>query len=217
MRLEVIDTVSLLQHLQDERVALFVSDIREVPASDQWQVEPLGDMVGAIYCRSSHPLANASEISLADLKDQFLAAPRMPAPLKRQMHEFLMGATGVAPRLALESESITALREFALNTDTLLMAPHEVVRSDIEAGRMRQLYLREFGPLGLDTPLRSSLGMVWLRDRTPSMSTRILIDLLREQARRSLLPSTTALANTAGLSPTTKPDLSVDQVACAKC
>ena len=189
IRLEVIDTASLLQHLHDERVALFVSDIREVAANDQWHVEALGDTVGAVYCRATHPLAQDNELSLADLKNQFFASPHLPQPLMRRLREVFTSAMGEAPRLALECESVAVLREFALNTDTLLIAPHDVVRGDIEAGRLRQLHVREFGPLGLETPVRSALGMVWLRDRTPSTSTRILIGLLREEARRSLLPN----------------------------
>lgn len=188
VRLEVVDTVSLLQHLHDERVALFVSDIREVPEHEQWNVESLGVSIGAVYCRAAHPLAARSELTLAELKDQFIASARLPAPLTRRLREFLEAAPGGLPKVALECESVAVLREFVLSTDALLFAPHDTVRGDIEAGRMRQLHVREFGPLGAETPLRTELGMVWLRDRTPSTSTRILMGLLRDEARRVLLP-----------------------------
>ncbi len=188
VRLDVADTMTLLQHLQQERIALFVSDAREVPTNDQWIVEALGDFTGALFCRAEHPLAARGELSLADLRGQPFASVRIPTPMLRHVRKVLEGSSGGELKLALECESTAVLREFVLQTDTILLAPQPTLRADLEAGRMRQLHVREFGPLGGDTPLRSSLAMVWLRERTPTTSTRILIDILRQEAERTLLP-----------------------------
>jgi len=188
VRLDVADTMTLLQHLQQERIALFISDAREVPTNDQWIVEPLGDYTGGLFCRAEHPLASRAELSLSGLRGQPFVSVHIPTPMLRHVRKVLEAGNAGELKLALECESTAVLRQFVLQTDTILLAPQPTLRAEIEAGRMRQLHVREFGVLGNDTPLRSSLAMFWLRDRTPTTSTRILIDLLHQEAARTLLP-----------------------------
>ena len=71
---------------------------------------------------------------------------------------------------------------------SLHRAPQDVLALDVAGGRPRRLPVPEFDRLGRRTPLRMELGLLWLRDRTPSAVAMQLADPVRERAHATLWP-----------------------------
>lgn len=187
VKLVITQSLGLLKQLLDEELDFFMADIRELPGSEQCIVAPLGTGTGAVMCRAEHPLVGRTDLSLADLRQERFASVHLPPSVSRQLASLIQPGHAGEMALALECESVGVLREYALGTDAIVFAPEDVFGVELESGRMRRLRIREFDALGARTPLRMELGLVRLRDRTPSMSMQILTDLVAELARAQLL------------------------------
>lgn len=186
VQLEIGRPLVLQHQLLAEQLDFFVCDLSELPAHDQCVVEPLGAVLGVLFVRAEHPLASRDVVRLAELRGQRFAGVHVPRPLARRIGQ-LFGAdeAGLLP-LALECESTMVLREYVLRHDVLLSAPPQAFALEEAAGRLRRLKVPELDGLGARTPLRMDLGLVSLRERTPSPATALLADLLRAEARATL-------------------------------
>jgi DNA-binding transcriptional LysR family regulator len=189
VRLDVSHTQVLLEQLQDEALAFFVSDTRELPAGTAWQVEPLGIGSGGLFCRAAHPLARRRDLTLADLKQAPFASVRLPAPLRQRLSGLIKFDDPGGFDVTLQCESVAALLEYTLQSDAVLIAPEPLLREHLAAGRLVELKVPRLAGSGRRGPLTMELGLVWLRERTPTMSARILMDLVRERASRVLSPA----------------------------
>ncbi len=191
VRLDVSHTQVLLEKLQDEALAFFVSDTRELPPGSAWQVAPLGTGTGGMFCRAAHPLARRRDLTLADLKQAAFASVRIPAPLRQRLDALVKsdGEDGLA--VALQCESVAVLLEYTLQSDVVLLGPEPLLHEHLAAGRIVELKVKGLSGAGRRGPLTMELGLVWLRERTPTMSARILMGLVREQALRVLIAPAT--------------------------
>ncbi len=187
VKMVITQSLGLLKQLLDEELDFFMSDTRELPANENCIVEPLGSAIGAMMCRAEHPLACKPDLALADLCTERFAAVHLPASVSRQLGALILPGQNKALELALECESVVVLREYALGTDAIVFAPEDVMGVELESGRMCRLRIKELEALGSSTPLRMELGLVRLRDRTPSRSMRTLMDLVWSCARSQLI------------------------------
>ncbi len=186
VRLDVSHTQVLLEQLQDEALAFFVSDTRELPPGTAWQVAPLGTGTGGMFCRAAHPLARRRDLTPADLKQAAFASVRMPAPLRQRLGALVKADVEGGLDVALQCESVAVLLEYTLQSDVVLLGPEPLLHEHIAAGRLVELQVKGLSGTGRRGPLTMELGLVWLRERTPTMSARILMGLVREQALRVL-------------------------------
>ena len=192
--LEVAQSLVLQQQLLDEQLDFMLADVSELPAHARCRIEPLGTFTGALYARREHPLAGRSGVTLTELRQARFASVHLPAPISRRIAS-MFGADedGLLP-LALECESVLALCEYALSHDVVVIAPQDVLELQLAAGRMHRLQVPELDRLARRTPLRMDVGLVWLRERTPSMAVTLLAEEVRRQAQAIALPPRAASA-----------------------
>ena len=74
--------------------------------------------------------------------------------------------------LALECDDVDILKGVALDSDSVLAAPHAAVVREVAAGELHQLNVK--GAAGLS----SDAGIVTLRGRTPSPMASLIISRL---------------------------------------
>lgn len=188
VQVEIGQPLVLQQQLLDERLDFMLADLSELPEHAQCRVEPLGAAIGALYVRRQHPLAARAEVTLAELRQARFASVHLPAPISRRLGaQFGADASGCM-QLALECESALVLRQYALRQDVVVIAPLDVLALELAGDRLCRLRVPELDGLGARTPLRMELGLVWLRERTPSTAVMLLAAELRRQAQASLLP-----------------------------
>jgi DNA-binding transcriptional LysR family regulator len=186
VRLDVNDWRTLLQHLDEERIDFYIADIRELPVREDCIVETLGWLTGSLYCRADHPLAARSGLRIADLKSSRFASVHMPDAMKRTLDELMEARGGGSLALALECESLVILRDLVLRSDVIMLAFPGAVQLEVHANLLRRLAVQEFDAMGVRTPLRTELGLVRLKDRTPTPASELLMALVREESRKKL-------------------------------
>lgn len=187
VKMVVTHSLGLLNQLLNEEVDFFLADRRELPEHESCVVQLLGTATGAMMCRTEHPLVGRKDLCMADLRGERFATVHLPVAVSRQLASMISPGQKGGLALALECESVVVLREYALGVDAIVLAPEDVMGVELESGRMRRLRIRELEALGPRTPLRMELGLVHLRERTPSMSMRILMDLVTLRARSQLI------------------------------
>ena len=97
--------------------------------------------------------------------------------------------------IALECESTMILRDLALASDTVMLAFPKAVQHDVDAGLLQRLAVQELDAMGIQTPLRTELGLIRLKERTLTPASNIFMQLVRDEAKRKLggvKPSRTA-------------------------
>lgn len=190
LRLEVADSRTLLQRLDDEQIDFFIAEIRELPAREDCSVEKLGWLAGGLYCRAGHPLASRKNLRLADLKDVRFASVHMPDAMKATLDRRMQAQGASEFPIAFECDNFVVIRELALASDVVALAFPNVVRCEVDAMLMKRLTVSEFDAHRTRTPLRTEFGLVRLKERTPTPASEILIQLIHAEAGGVLDPAT---------------------------
>ena len=180
-RLDVDHSAALLQRLEDEEIHVFLSDVHEIPSNGPWAIELLGSYHSTVICRAGHAIATRSCIEVEDLAQLELASVHIPQPLHQRLAKVWGYPQIERLPIVFECESVTALREFLLHSDAVVIAPPALFRHELESGLLTQLTVQQWLPLERN-PMRVDLGMVWLSDRTPTSAMRMLMDLVRKEA-----------------------------------
>lgn len=185
VRLDVADSHTLLQHLDEERIDFFIAEIRELPQRDDCTVTRLGWLAGALYVRVGHPLTSKAKLRLADLKGARFASVHMPEAMKKALDGLVAPHDG-SFTIALECESTVILRDLALASDVIMVGFPNAVQREVDAGLLQRLVVHELDLMEVRTPLRTEFGLVRLKDRTPTPASEILMRLIRSEAKRKL-------------------------------
>lgn len=188
-RLAISDAWSLLQQLREEKLDFFLAEMHGIPTSELLVVQPLGRLTGAFFCRKEHPLAGKSGLRIADLAGASFVSVHMPAELRRTLGKLITADENGDLPIAVECESLAILREFVLASDVVLVATDRAMQTEIAAGTIRKLAMRELDVPSEQTPLATDFGMVYLRDRTPTTASQILMDLVRAEAAKVQEPA----------------------------
>jgi DNA-binding transcriptional LysR family regulator len=175
VQLKVDNWWSLLALLNSEKLDFFISDIRELPQHEDISIQPLGTLTGALYCRPGHPLAGKGSLGLADLKDGKFASVYMPDVVRDALSALLGPAPGGRFSTAFECENTVVARELVRRSDLILLSCHDAVALEVEAGCLVKLPVQELSTLGADTPLRTEIGVVRLKDRTLTPASELLL------------------------------------------
>lgn len=197
VRLEIGQSLALQQWLMNEQIDFFIADLSELPPNDQCVIERLGSAPGTLYVRAEHPLAQQDAVSIEQLRHQHFAGVHLPRPLSLRLGTlFGADAEGLLP-LVLECESAYVLREYMLRHDVIVSAPRDTFELEVGTGCLKRLRVPELDALADDPPLRMDVGLVWLRERTPSPAVTQLAELVRARARKSMMayPKAGATAN----------------------
>jgi DNA-binding transcriptional LysR family regulator len=175
LRVEVSNWSLLLERLRDEDIEFFVSDVRDLPPDATLEVQSLGRQAGGFYVRSGHPLAD-QPCKAAQLWAYGIAATRLPAGVKAALGRLLGLPPGQMPPIALECDDVSLLRAAALSTDTVLAVTDAAARAEVESGSLVPLRVQDL------PALFSEMGVVSLRNRSPSPMARRAIDCIARVA-----------------------------------
>jgi DNA-binding transcriptional LysR family regulator len=175
LRVEVGNWTQLLEQLGAERIEFFVADTRGLPLDATLDVQPVGRQQGAFFVRAGHALAGRP-CTLEQMWAHGVASTKLPAPVKAALGQLLKVPPGQEPGFALECDDVPQLRAVALETDTVLGATRVALRDDLAAGRLVELQVTGLPPLYAD------MGVVSLRNRSPSPLARQAIQLIAEVA-----------------------------------
>lgn len=182
VRLDVDSSSSLLRRLRSESLDFFVSDIREIPAASDLAIQPLCTLTGSLFCRPDHPLLATHPLELSDLATARFASVHLPGAVRSELLLHMAPFSGAGFPVVLECESATVSREFALQTDVIVVSSHEALRLELACGALRELVVRPFAELGMRTPLRTEIGVVRLSARTRSPASELLLELVCARA-----------------------------------
>ncbi len=177
LRVEVGYWHSLLQHLQQERIELFVGYPGPTVNDPDFTVTPLARQSASIFCRADHPLAAVRQPSARQVPAYPWAMVQLPDALAVRLRG-VFGAGSRAPLpLALSCDNQTVLREAMLTSDTLLFTWSAWMAGDVRAGAAVDLgrRLRPALPadmMGLDCAIVQRAG------RTASPAAQRLVALL---------------------------------------
>ena len=169
LRLEISNWQQLLARLRDEDIEFFVADTRDVPAEPQLQMRPLHRQAGGFYVRAGHPLAAKRTVPIAQVWRHGVATVRLPKDVRLALSRLLELASPADLPLALECDHVDVLKAVALESDTVLAAPHSALVDELAAGLLRRL------PVTGLPKLESRMGIVTLRGRTPSPMADLII------------------------------------------
>jgi DNA-binding transcriptional LysR family regulator len=199
VRLDVDNWSSLLRRLRSEQLDFFVSDIREIAQAGDIAIQPLCTLTGSLFCRPGHPLLAKQPLEFADLATARFASVNMPALVRSELFMHMAPYSGGGFPIVLECESAAVTREFALQTDVVVISCREVLRLELECGALQELVVRPLLELGSRTPLRTETGVVRLSGRSRSPASELLLESLRTQAEQlrvgqGLSPTRTRLA-----------------------
>ena len=163
-----------MDRLRKEDIEFFVADVRSFPDEAGLIVESLGRQAGRFYVRVDHPLARPC--TLNELWAYGVAATRLPQGLKAALGQLLGLPKGEEPPLALECDDTQILRSVAIASDTVLATTDAAARPSVEAGSLRALDVKNL------PPLFSEMGIVSLRNRTPSPMAQLAIESFKRVA-----------------------------------
>lgn len=174
IRVQVSNWELLMDRLRKEDIEFFVADVRSFPDEAGLIVESLGRQAGRFYVRVDHPLARPC--TLNELWAYGVAATRLPQGLKAALGQLLGLPKGEEPPLALECDDTQILRSVAIASDTVLATTDAAARPSVEAGSLRALDVKNL------PPLFSEMGIVSLRNRTPSPMAQLAIESFKRVA-----------------------------------
>lgn len=175
LRVSVGNWQGLLALLQAEALEFFVADVRDLPLDATLDLTPLPSQSAGFFVRAGHPLAGRP-CHLTEVWAHGVATFRLPLAVKAGLAVMLGLGPGQDPPQALECDDVPLLRRLALDSDTVLGSTHALTADDVAAGRLIPL---EISPL---PPLVVAMGLVSLRNRSPSPLARRAMDLIRQAA-----------------------------------
>lgn len=183
---EVVESNALLEKLLAAGLDFFVGEHGELPRHEDIRIESLGRLTLGFYCSAHHPLASRELISLADLDSYRVASVHIPQPLQLDLARRL-GIQKV-PELSLQCGGLSLLRDYVLSSDAVLLGADRPFRLELQQGLLVPLHIRELAKPGEAnmSAWRVEMGLVYLASRTPTPSSRILMDLIRDQACQQL-------------------------------
>jgi len=181
LRICIDDNDHLIEALHARNIDFFIADISISDSYEEFEIIPLYRQRIVYFCRPGHPLLKRTEISLNDLHDYRLAAPKnvghapyrygkkgiMTAEISRNKHG----------GFAIECESYPMLKKIVQSSNCLSIAPIAVIVDELQAGALAELSVEE-------SEFYSQPGVVYLRKHTLSPAAEALIVELAVSAKR---------------------------------
>ncbi|WP_179404461.1 LysR family transcriptional regulator [Burkholderia guangdongensis] len=166
----------LLERLRKEEIEFFLADTTELPDDGTLEIRLQGEHRVLFYVRAGHPLASRP-CTVADAWRFGVASVKSPDPMKARLAAMLGLPAGQTPTLALECDNLEILKAVALATDTVLSATNALVRAELDAGRLVPLTVTDAASM------QTNMGIVSLRNRTPSPMAQLVIAAIERFAR----------------------------------
>lgn len=166
----------LTRLLRQGDIHLFIADIEELMDQPDLIIEKLPTGKNIFVCRPQHPHAPVGILTPEDLLEYPLVLTSLP---RRYVRWFMENAPeGMAPEayyksiLRIRCENFEVLRNITRRTNYITCGPEILFREDMDSGRLVKLDFEGF------STLNTSVGVVYLKNRTLPPSGRALIECL---------------------------------------
>lgn len=167
----------LLAQLKAEEIDFFMGDMRTIRSDADLVVTPLVQMEAAFFARPGHPLLGEAVITPAMLLTHGIASVRAPRDVKVALGK-AMGLQNDAPvPQVIELDDLGALRDIAMQTDTVIGCAVAATHDDVAARRLVRLNVPAM------PSIHAMIGIVVLRGRTLSPMAQWACDHLQQRAR----------------------------------
>ena len=186
LRVEVNNWQLLLERLLAEDIDFFVSDVRDLPASPKIRIASLGRQPGRLYARRKHPLAGR-KCRFPAVWEFGVAATRLPSAVTAALSRLRERPVHETSTPVIECDDVALLRQLAVTTNTVIAVTDAAVRADVSSGALVPIDV-----IGMPE-FFSEMGLVTLRDRTPSPMARRAMDCIRQVADEVNRPAGAAL------------------------
>ncbi len=123
-----------------------------------------------LACPPEHPLAQAAEVSLQDLKSQSLIAFAPNLRIRHEIDRFLRHM-GITMKIAAEFDNIDSVKHGMEVNEAVAFLPEPTVREELESGAL-------FAPGCPWLRLSRPLGLIQRRDNTLTRTARGVMELI---------------------------------------
>ena len=169
-----VEKPSILLALLDEgEISFLVADLRHMEIGTRHLVRPLRFRRFGVFCRAGHPLVEEAQLAFARLGHYPKVASMLPCELRAVLCG-LWGRDGAA--LNMETSYNDLLPKIVASSDSLGVAPLEMIEPLLESGHFRLLRCSDAPPLFLDGG--ACLGIVQRSEQPLSEAARCMIDAL---------------------------------------
>ena len=175
LRVEVNNWDAMIERLHAEEIEFFIAEVRALAPDSTHEIRSLGRQRGGFHVRAGHPLAGKS-CTFATAWSYGVAGTRLPPAVKTALANLLGLTAGSELSLALECDDVELLQRVALSSDTILGITDAAASAAVEAGTLLPLKIKRM-PI-----LYSEMGIVSLRNRSPSPMAGRAIELITEVA-----------------------------------
>jgi DNA-binding transcriptional LysR family regulator len=169
LRVVVGNWALMLEQLRDESIEFFVADISDLPSDPDLLISPLKQEFGGFYVRAGHPAAAGGSVSLKELWHYGVAGVRFSTPVRTALAKLLGARPNAAIRVAVECDNVEVLKRVARVTDTVIAVTHLSVASDVAAGTLVPVHVKNLPKLFAD------MGIVAMRGRSLSPMAELIV------------------------------------------
>lgn len=141
------DTLSLLDELRSEKLDVIVGEGRDLPLQSlEFDMTPIPQQQGRVFCRAGHPILDMSHITFQDLLPFRFAGAHFPVNVLDQLalHFGLKDRSEI--EIAVVSDNISVQRDSVIYSDLMLLSTRGCVRDSLAANLIVEL------PLDIKTP-----------------------------------------------------------------
>lgn len=172
VQLTIENWLTLREQLLNERLELFVADIREFASDPLLTIEPLHSYPGVFFCRPDHPLLNETALDRDSLSRYPLAGTELPDEVADALGQF----SGRQQLLEIQCNNFLVLKALVASSDVISLAPWDVVADDVNAGRLAVLRLPGDQPVQ-----RSAYGVVTRAGHSLSPAAQVMLEQIRRE------------------------------------
>lgn len=167
---------NLKKQLFDNKIDLFIADIRELRNDPLLAIHELSGLAGVAFCRTDHPLSAKQELKWGDLLNYPLAMPKLSATVEQVFQSASQPFGGLKRRI--ECDNISMLLEIVMQSSAFSIAPYPVITEYVEAGKLRPLKIAEL------PTLFTAFGVVTRQQKQLSPAATAFTQLLLEYVAR---------------------------------
>jgi DNA-binding transcriptional LysR family regulator len=184
LRVEVGRWQLLHQHLQQERIELYVGYPGPLAQDPEFVVTPLARQPASIFCRADHPLASVRHPSPMQVPTYPWALIQLPDAFAVHLRA-LFGVHQQTPLpVSLSCDNQSLLREAMLSSDTILFTWSSWLQNDVLSGTAVDLGQRLRPALPGDL-MGLECAIVYLADRTVSPGAQRLVTSLMDDGKKA--------------------------------
>ncbi|WP_239482184.1 LysR family transcriptional regulator [Zestomonas insulae] len=166
---------ALSKRLLEEQLEFFVADARDFLGDPLYQVQVLSPSIGCFFCNSGHPLLARASLTLSDVMQFPLVAPRL-SPSSRRAMARVSGRGDF--RATVECGQFDAILRIVERSQAIGVATRQALQAPNERGALVELRLDDL------PELRFSYGIIRRAGKLVSPAAQAMIAAIVEADQR---------------------------------